>query len=227
MRWSEWAPDISTLSYRGWATTAKTRCSVVESHFSQSCGRSCFPELRQARTFAWPAQPKHPRIFLGADSTTERAFAICPIPFGVIPARGNYRRQPRLWRSQTCQRICQYLGVDLVNIDKQRDLKTGAVTVTGIHGSVEGRTVILFEDCIVAGGTVIETAKILKEKRRQTSSLFSNPWDFLSKTAKKEFRLLDVDSVVITNSIEHDHLAAKISKISVAPLFAESLRQWM
>lgn len=118
------------------------------------------------------------------------------------------------------------LGVDLVNIDKQRDLKTGAVTVTGIHGSVEGKTVILFEDCIVAGGTVIETAKILKEKGAKQVHFLATHGIFV-KDSQERIQASDVDSVVITNSIEHNHLAAKISKISVAPLFAESLRQWM
>lgn len=118
------------------------------------------------------------------------------------------------------------LGTSLVNIDKQRDLKSGAVTATSVHGTVKGRTILVFDDCIVGGGTVVETAKVLKEHGATAVHFLATHGIFVGDSQEKIQKSV-VDSVVITNSIEHKKLVPKIAEISVASLFADSLRQWM
>jgi len=44
-------------------------------------------------------------------------------------------------------------------MDKKRDLTTGKVTVLGISRSVKGADIIIVDDMIVTGDTLVETAK--------------------------------------------------------------------
>ena len=118
------------------------------------------------------------------------------------------------------------VDVPLVNIDKQRDLKTGAVTATSVHGDVENKIVVVFDDCIVGGGTVIETAKILKEKGAESVHFFATHGIFVNQSQVHIQESL-VDSVLITNSIAHAELVPKIKSLSVAEIFAKTLRQWL
>jgi len=118
------------------------------------------------------------------------------------------------------------LGVNLTNIDKQRDLQSGQVTANAVHGDVKNKTVIIFDDCIVGGGTVIESAKILKENGAQEVHFVSTHGLFTGD-AQDRISESEVDSVIISNSILHPELSPKISQISVAPLFTEALRQWL
>jgi len=118
------------------------------------------------------------------------------------------------------------LGINLTNIDKQRDLQTGQVTATAVHGDVKDKTVVIFDDCIVGGGTVIESAKILKESGAKEVHFVSTHGLFTGD-AQDRIAESDVDSVIITNSIHHPQLSSKISQISVAPLFTEALKSWL
>lgn len=71
------------------------------------------------------------------------------------------------------RQFAQILDVPLSNIDKNRDLKTGEVTAIGLHGDVEGKQVLVFDDFINSGSTVIETDRILKENGAQSVHFFA------------------------------------------------------
>lgn len=118
------------------------------------------------------------------------------------------------------------LDVDLVNIDKQRDLRTGQVTATSVHGDVKDKIVILFDDSVVSGGTVIETAKLLKEQGANSVHFLATHGLFVNDS-QNNIQQSTVDSVLVTNSIQHASLVPKITELSVASLFAESLKHWL
>ena len=118
------------------------------------------------------------------------------------------------------------LNAPLINIDKQRDLITGQVQATALHGDAHGKTVVVFDDCIVGGGTVAETAKVLKENGAESVTFVATHGLFVGD-GQTIVQDSPVDSVLVTNSIKHDQLAAKITQISVADLFASSIKQWL
>jgi ribose-phosphate pyrophosphokinase len=119
------------------------------------------------------------------------------------------------------------LGTELVNIDKHRDLHSGKVTaVAASGGSVEGKNVILYDDCIMSGGTVIETTKLLKEIGAKDVHFFATHGVF-SGDAIQKIDSSEVSSVVTTNSVLHEQTAQKVVTISCAPIFTQSLRDWM
>ncbi|MBP9781211.1 ribose-phosphate pyrophosphokinase [Candidatus Woesebacteria bacterium] len=118
------------------------------------------------------------------------------------------------------------LDLDLVNIDKQRDLRTGQVTATSVHGDVANKIVVLFDDCIVGGGTVVETAKLLKDQGAKSVHFLATHGIFVNESQNK-IQQSEVDSVLVTNSIQHPTLVPKITELSVASLFVDSLKQWL
>jgi ribose-phosphate pyrophosphokinase len=118
------------------------------------------------------------------------------------------------------------LKTDLVNIDKKRDLKTGKVVAVGMSGgTVKDKTVIIFDDCIVSGGTVMETARLLKEEGATAVHFFATHGLFTGDSQQKLAKSA-VDTIVITNSIHHDKLEPKITSLDVGQVFADELKDW-
>lgn len=119
--------------------------------------------------------------------------------------------------------FAEQLGVELVNVNKHRDLKTGLVSTLGLSGEVQGKICLVYDDVINTGGTVVEVAKLLKEQGAKevhflvTHGLFAG--DGLTKMEHEA-----IDSVVISDSIAHASLPKKIKVVSVVNLIAEKFR---
>ncbi|MFZ5376622.1 MAG: ribose-phosphate diphosphokinase [Patescibacteria group bacterium] len=118
------------------------------------------------------------------------------------------------------------LGLGLANIDKQRDLSTGQVTANKISGDVQGKNVLIFDDIIVSGSTVVESGRILKENGAKKVLFLATHGLFTGKAIEK-INNSQIDKVVISNSIHHPNLNSKIEVIDATPVFAEALKNWM
>lgn len=123
--------------------------------------------------------------------------------------------------------FAKHLDLDLINIDKHRDLKTGEVTALDIQGGdVTNKHVIFFDDVIVSGSTVAESARIVKEKGADKVSFLCTHGLFVEGTQEK-LEESQIDKVIITNSINHDKISPKIKVLDAAPIFAHELEDWM
>lgn len=121
--------------------------------------------------------------------------------------------------------LAEKLGVDLVNIDKHRDLRTGEITAMGVHGQVEDKIALIFDDVINGGGTVVATGEILKSNgAREVHFMASH--GILAGDGADKIQKSNVDSVIITNSIAHTKLPKKIQVIDCAKLFCKALDAW-
>lgn len=118
------------------------------------------------------------------------------------------------------------LNLDLVNVDKHRDLQSGEVTALGISGEVAGKEVILLDDVIVSGGTVVEAGRILKEQGA-ARVIFLATHGPLVPEAFEKLSNSQVDEVVITNSIAHQELPSKFKVLDISPVLSEELRDWL
>lgn len=114
----------------------------------------------------------------------------------------------------------------LVNIDKHRDLETGEVTAVGLHGKVKDKTVVLFDDVILSGGTVTEAAGMLKEEGALETHFFATHGLF-TDSALAKLESSAIDSITITNTIAHERVPAKIQTLDLAPLLADTLQEWL
>ncbi len=110
------------------------------------------------------------------------------------------------------------LGGNAGHLDKQRDRYTGQTKQTAEGLNVKGQTVIIFDDIISTGGTIVGAAKIL--------------WDLGAKhvfcgcvhgllIGDAEKRILDagVEEIVGTDSVP-----SSVSKVSLAPLISKELK---
>jgi len=118
------------------------------------------------------------------------------------------------------------LNVELVNIDKHRDLRTGKVSALGVSGDVDGKEVVIVDDVIVSGSTVVEAARILKEKGA-ARVIFMATHGPLVPIAYEKIEESDVDRVVLTNSISHTQEESKVTVLDTCDIFAEELRDWL
>jgi ribose-phosphate pyrophosphokinase len=110
------------------------------------------------------------------------------------------------------------LGGEAGHLDKQRDRHTGQTTQTAAHLDVKGKTVIIFDDIISTGGTIVGAAKILRE--RGAARIFTacvHP--LLIGDAEKRILDAGVEEIVGTDSVP-----SPVSKVSLAPLIAKALK---
>lgn len=118
------------------------------------------------------------------------------------------------------------LGLNLVNIDKHRDYETGKVTPLGIAGDVSGKICLIYDDVINTGGTVIEVSKYLKEKGASEVHFIVTHAIFAGK-ALQLMENENIDSLVISNSINHQTLPNKIKVLDCSTIFENNLRKWL
>jgi ribose-phosphate pyrophosphokinase len=122
-------------------------------------------------------------------------------------------------------RFSERLGIPMAIIDKRRisdtDVKHGEVV-----GEVAGRDVVIFEDEISTGGTLISSIATLKAAGARSVHAGA-VHGVLCGTAIERLRAAEIDSIVVTNTV---HLPAakrlhKITCLTVAPLFAAAIER--
>jgi len=114
------------------------------------------------------------------------------------------------------------LGLDLANVEKRRNLKTGEVTATKLDGEVKGKIVLIFDDAILSGSTTVEVSKLLKTNGAKQIHFFATHGVFTGD-ALQDLRKSKVSSVVVTNSIDQPKKLTKIKVLDIAPILVENL----
>jgi ribose-phosphate pyrophosphokinase len=110
------------------------------------------------------------------------------------------------------------LGGECGHLEKQRDRYTGQVSVAKKTFDVKGKTVIIFDDIISSGGTIVGAAKILKELgAARVFAACVHP--LLIGDAEKRILDAGVEEIVGTDSV-----SSRVSKVSLAPLISMELK---
>ena len=122
--------------------------------------------------------------------------------------------------------LAKQLGCELAIIDKRRP-RANVSEVMHVIGEIEGRNCVIMDDMIDTAGTLVKAAEVLKERgvlkvyAYCTHPVFSGP-------AVERIKASQMDEVVITNTIplnEAGRACAKVRQLSVASLFAETIRR--
>ena len=122
--------------------------------------------------------------------------------------------------------LAKQLGCELAIIDKRR-AAANVSEVMHVIGDIDGRNCVIMDDMIDTAGTLVNAAKVLKERGASsvyaycTHPVFSGP-------AIDRINASQLDEVVITNTIALSSAARncnKIRQLSVAYLFAETIRR--
>jgi ribose-phosphate pyrophosphokinase len=110
------------------------------------------------------------------------------------------------------------LGGDVGHLDKQRDRYTGQTKQTAEGLNVKGQSVIIFDDIISTGGTIVGAAKILRDLGAK--HVFCGcVHGLLIGDAEKRILDAGVEEIVGTDSVP-----GSVSKVSLAPLISKELK---
>jgi ribose-phosphate pyrophosphokinase len=117
------------------------------------------------------------------------------------------------------------LSSSLAIVDKRRP-RPDAVEMMNVIGEVDGKNVVIFDDIVSTGSTLVEAAKALKDAGAREiyaaathGVLCGGAVDLIAGSPVKE--------LVVTDTIPHDpgSLPAGFRVLSVAPLLAEAIRR--
>ncbi|MBX5321637.1 MAG: ribose-phosphate diphosphokinase [Candidatus Bathyarchaeota archaeon] len=147
----------------------------------------------------------------------------------AIPLLAEYFRQkgfeeafalaPDKGAINIAEEAAKVLGGECGYLEKRRDRYTGHVTVEKKEFNVKDKTVIIFDDIISTGGTIVAAAKILHELgAAKIYAACVHP--LLVGEAEKRIREAEVAEIVGTDSIP-----SQVSKVSLAPLIAKALKE--
>ncbi len=108
---------------------------------------------------------------------------------------------------------------------KNRDLKTGKISVSNIEGEVK-KNAIIVDDMISTGRTITLASELLRKKGAEKIFVFATHPIF-SKDASKALQESPVERVFVTDTIEvpKNKLFPKLEVLSVAEMIATELKK--
>ncbi len=116
----------------------------------------------------------------------------------------------------------KFLDSDLVICHKTRP-KANVVSEIRVIGDVRGRNVVLVDDIVDTAGTIVAAAKKMKELGAlSVRAVVSHP--VLSGPAYERICNSELDELIVTDSIPLRHQCDKITVLTIAPLFADVIR---
>lgn len=127
------------------------------------------------------------------------------------------------------------LGVSVVYVDKKRDLVSGEVSVMGMSSSVEGAEVLIIDDNVFTGSTLLETAKELKKAGAKTIRVGLTHHLYIPGVQEK-IEASEIDEIVVTDTVSEirntkletrnksEIRNKKLKVLSVAEMIVDELR---
>ncbi|MDG5767892.1 ribose-phosphate pyrophosphokinase [Balneolales bacterium ANBcel1] len=115
------------------------------------------------------------------------------------------------------------LNAGLAFVDKRRPSQNVA-EVMNIIGEVEGKNILLIDDLIDTAGTITNAATALKS-RGAKKIIASSTHPILSGPAYQRIEDSPIDKFLVTDTVPLKKPSDKIHVLSVAGLFAESIRR--
>jgi ribose-phosphate pyrophosphokinase len=122
-----------------------------------------------------------------------------------------------------CRKLTKYLNAPLAIVDKRRP-RPNEVEISNVLGDVDGKDCVLYDDIIDTGNTIIQSARLIKQKGAKTVTIMATHGIF-SNNANEKFEMAFkeniIDNVYITNTINHLNLHPKIKVIDLSSFLAD------
>jgi len=188
----------------GEAISVRTACRIIESAGADDMFTVDIHEDEIIKNFAIPAYNLSAMPLIGRYLTKLNLRA--PVVLGAD--QGSLVR---------ARRVAAEISAEYDYLEKTRHTPTEVVTKPK-RLSIAGKDIVIVDDIISTGGTVVEAAKVLKkQKARRVYAACTHP--VLVGKALRRILAAGIKKVIATDTIEH-----KTSVISVAPLIAEAIR---
>lgn len=128
--------------------------------------------------------------------------------------------------SKKAYKYSEYFGCPIALIDKRRAGNDDRAIASTVIGDVKDKDCIIFDDEIDTAGSMIETSKIL-EKFGAKTIYAGCTHGILSGPAIERLQNSPIKELVITNTVPltEEKRIDKIKVLSIAPLFAETIKR--
>ena len=129
-------------------------------------------------------------------------------PLVVSPDQGGKER---------AKKFAKEFNSDYIALEKTRDKKTGKVKIKTKNLEVENRDLILVDDIISTGGSIIKATQFLK-KQKCKKIYVACTHALLINDAEKKIKKAGVTNIISTNTIP-----GKISKVDISKTIAKAI----
>ena len=131
---------------------------------------------------------------------------------------------PDLGYAKSAAAFARRLGLPVAAGAKQR-FSDSQVTISAIIGDVADRDVIIVDDEIARGTTVLELLSVLRQQEVRSISIACTHGLFADGALEKLAAAEDVLEIVSTNSVPVPVSHPKLTVLSIAPALAEAIRR--
>lgn len=129
---------------------------------------------------------------------------------------------PDVGGSKRANSYAKYLGCPLVLCNKTR-ARANVVSNMQIIGDVKDKNVIIIDDMVDTAGTITMAADIMKQAGAKTIRAIASHC-VMSGPASERVENSTLEEIIFTDSIPYNGKCTKIKQLSVADLFAETIR---
>jgi len=125
---------------------------------------------------------------------------------------------PDIGGSSRSKKFASLLKTDFIVLKKHRDRKTGRVSIQTTKADVQGKDLILVDDIISTGGSIIKAAQFLKKQKCKRVFVACTHGLFVGD-AERKIKKAGVSQIISTNTIPRS-----TSKVDVSGVIVESIQ---
>lgn len=130
---------------------------------------------------------------------------------------------PDVGGSKRAATYAKYFGCPLVLCNKTR-ARANVVESIQIIGDVKGKNVVIIDDMVDTAGTITKAADVMKKAGALTVRACASHC-VMSGPASERVQNSSLEELVFTDSIPYSNRCEKVKQISVAEMFAETIRR--
>lgn len=147
----------------------------------------------------------------------------------ILPYLANLKLEnlviasPDVGGAKRAKTFAKYLDCPLVLCNKTR-ARANVIESMQIIGDVKGKDVVIVDDMVDTAGTITKAADIMKEAGARSVRACASHC-VMSGPASERVQQSALEEIVFTDSIPYSHRSAKVKQLSVADMFAETIRR--
>ncbi len=127
---------------------------------------------------------------------------------------------PDMFWKHNAEKFAKYLNTNAIALNKHRDRKTGKLIIMPPFPKIlKEHDVILFDDMVSSGGSILKTIKFLKGNFRNMYVACTHPV-FVGNSERKIIKA-GATAIIGTNSIE-----GKFSKVDLSGIISKTIQNW-
>ncbi len=128
--------------------------------------------------------------------------------------------------AKEARKISKMLNAPTAIADKMRADHSENAEILELIGDVKDKHCVIVDDFTLSGGTIIELSKLLKRKGAKRIFAFLSHV-MLGEKALRKLEKSDIEMLFTTDTVDNPNIenSSKVTIISVAPLFAETIRR--